>query len=112
MREPYAEGLATHGGPESCGYACEDVSEALTGVRAGRAMSRERYMGLGCRGRGTVPKATPTTPQEARGGGPDAVEDPRHARKRLAREPGDPVTAPAGMANRGRGGKSEDAIHR
>ena len=38
MREPYIEGLAIHGGPESCVVVREDAGEALTGVRAGRAI--------------------------------------------------------------------------
>jgi hypothetical protein len=38
MRELYIEGVATHDGPESCVGAREDDDEALTGVRAGRAM--------------------------------------------------------------------------
>ena len=38
MRELYIEGLATHGGPESCAVAREGAGEALTGVRAGRAI--------------------------------------------------------------------------
>jgi hypothetical protein len=42
MRESYGEGVATHTGPESCGAACKGGVEALTGVRAGRAFSRER----------------------------------------------------------------------
>ena len=42
MKESYAEGLAAHSGPESCGDAREGVVEALTGVRAGRVLSRER----------------------------------------------------------------------
>jgi hypothetical protein len=42
MKESYVEGLATHDGPESCAVAREGGSEALTGVRAGRVMSRER----------------------------------------------------------------------
>jgi hypothetical protein len=41
MQESYAEGVATHGGPESCGTAREGGVEALTGVRAGRVWSRE-----------------------------------------------------------------------
>src|ERR1019366_9284223 len=41
MKESYGEGLATHTGPESCGAACEGGVEALTGVRAGRVLSRE-----------------------------------------------------------------------
>jgi len=38
MREPYIEGVAIHGGPESCVGAREGAGEALTGVRVGRAM--------------------------------------------------------------------------
>ena len=41
MKESRSEGLATHTGPESCGGAREGVIEALTGVRAGRVLSRE-----------------------------------------------------------------------
>jgi RNA-directed DNA polymerase len=43
MKESYAEGLATHSGPESCGVPREGSIEALTGVRAGRVLSRERW---------------------------------------------------------------------
>ncbi len=42
MEESYGEGLATHTGPESCGAARKGGVEALTGVRAGRVLSRER----------------------------------------------------------------------
>jgi len=35
MREPYIEGVAIHGGPESCVGVREDGGEALAGVRAG-----------------------------------------------------------------------------
>ena len=38
MKEPYIEGVATHGGPESCVGVCEDAGEALTGARAGWAI--------------------------------------------------------------------------
>ena len=41
MEESYVEGLATHGGPESCAAAREGGGEALTGVRAGRVSSRK-----------------------------------------------------------------------
>ena len=42
MKESYVEGLATHDGPESCGVARKGGVEALTGVRAGQVLSRER----------------------------------------------------------------------
>jgi hypothetical protein len=38
MEELYVEGLATRGGPESCVASREGRGEALTGVRAGRAI--------------------------------------------------------------------------
>lgn len=41
MKESYGEGRAIHTGPESCGAACKGRTEALTGVRAGRVLSRE-----------------------------------------------------------------------
>ena len=42
MKESYVEGLAAHGGPESCVAVRKGRGEALTGVRAGRVLSRER----------------------------------------------------------------------
>jgi len=41
MKESYVEGLAAHSGPESCVVARGGRGEALTGVRAGRVLSRE-----------------------------------------------------------------------
>src|SRR5215217_1704649 len=38
MREPYIEGVAIHGGPESCVGVREGAGEALTGVRVGWAI--------------------------------------------------------------------------
>ena len=38
MKEPHTEGVAPHGGPESCVGVREDDGEALTGVRAGWAI--------------------------------------------------------------------------
>ncbi len=38
MRELYIEGVAIHGGSESCVVVREDGGEALTGVRAGWAI--------------------------------------------------------------------------
>jgi len=41
MKEPYTEGLANHGGPESCVGAREGTGEALTGECIGEVWSRE-----------------------------------------------------------------------
>ena len=41
MKESYGEGLASHAGLESCTAASDCRREALTGVRAGRVLSRE-----------------------------------------------------------------------
>lgn len=41
MKELYGEGVASHTGPESCGGGRKAIAEALTGVRAGRVLSRE-----------------------------------------------------------------------
>jgi hypothetical protein len=38
MKESDIEGVAIHGGPESCVDVREDGGEALTGVRANRAI--------------------------------------------------------------------------
>jgi hypothetical protein len=47
MEELYAEGVAIHGGPESCIGAREGVGEALTGARVGRAIEpRNHHFGV------------------------------------------------------------------
>ena len=87
------------------------MPEALTGGRAGRVLSRESFEAPGAH---AVPRAEGNTnhPAMARGGGPGVVLDPEHVRKHLAREAGDPVSAPGRMRPWGRGGKSKDASHR
>ena len=41
MKELYGEGVASHTGSKSCGGGRNAIAEALTGVRAGRVLSRE-----------------------------------------------------------------------
>ena len=41
MEESYIEGLASHGGPESCAGSRKGAGEALAGERTGGALSRE-----------------------------------------------------------------------
>jgi hypothetical protein len=111
-RNSHIEGLATHDDPESCGHAREDVSEALTGAHAGRVLSREIEIVPGAEvvsgAEGTTRR---TDRREERRDLARSTTDPEHVWKRHAREPGDPVAA-LGDGVGGRGGKSEDAIHR
>jgi len=95
MQESYSEGLAIHAGPESWGAARKGFSQALTGVRAGRVLSRE-ITSPGCRRRSTERKATSGTSSWRDVPGPRAVRDPAHARKHLTREPGAPVSTRGG----------------
>src|SRR5436190_22456696 len=92
MEELYAEGVATHGGPESCVDAREGVGEAWTGVRAGRAMEpRNNRFGvptLSRRWKATLPAALWRV-----AGGPRGVAEPWHVRNLHGREPGDPTVA-------------------
>ena len=89
MKEPYIEGLANHGDPESCASARERSGEALTGENAGWVLSREI--------------SAPERRRRHFAGRPHeldqqwqgqvrlcAVRDPRHAWTLHAREPGDP----------------------
>ena len=106
MEELYAEGVATHGGPESCVDVPRGRGEALTGVRAGQAIE-PRNQGSG----------VPTSLTEAEGniaGGAKrepsadpAVEEPGHARNLHAREPGDPTVARPADHGAGREGKAK-----
>ena len=92
MEELYVEGVATHGGPESCVDGPRGRGEALTGVRAGRVIEPRKY-------RSGVPtlsqkwKATPPSALARVVGGPCVVREPWHVRNLHAREPGDPMFA-------------------
>ena len=54
MRTLYVEGVATHDGPESCVVVRKDGDEALTGVRAGRAIEPRNH---GIRGADAVERS-------------------------------------------------------
>ena len=112
MKESYGEGVASHTGPESCVVARKGGGEALTGERAGRVLSREIHAlsQSTLRGADAVEKAEGNTGASLSrdAPGPRAVGDPEHARKHLAREPGDPTSA-CGEGAAGRTGKSKDA---
>ena len=107
MREPYGEGVAIHTGPESCVDVREDGGEALTGVHAGRVLSRENQIhrvadALGSVGRQYRPRRhRETRPEPARSKTPITHGNISHGSREIQRPP-----APEGGA--GRIGKSED----
>ncbi len=89
MKEPHRrKEVAIHPGSESCGVVREGGVEALTGVRAGEVLSREITV-LGCRRRGPRRKAALGGRYRESDTELHAVEDPLHARRLHAREPGD-----------------------
>src|SRR5215211_2172256 len=92
MEELYVEGLATHGGPESCVDVPRGRGEALAGARAGRAIEPRN----GAFGVPTLSKRRKATLSAALArvvGGPRVVREPGHVRNLRAREPGDPTFA-------------------
>ena len=105
MEELYAEGLATHGGPESCVDVPRGRGEALTGVRAGRAIEprnkKNRVPTLSKRR-----KVTPLAAFSRAVGGPCEVEEPWHVRNLHAREPGGPTLTQTADHGLGRSGNT------
>jgi len=111
MEEPYGEGLASHTDPESWGCCREAVTQALTGARAGRPLSREETSS-GCRRRGKARKATPLLALDA-----SQYTDPARSKNPSTlgtslRENREGRWLPIGDGAMGRVGKSEDAIRR
>ncbi len=110
MKESHTEGVANHGGPESCADVREGGGEALTGVRAGRAIEPRNQ---GIQGADAVIQCGrqyrwQRYARAARG--PCAVGEPLHARNLHAREPGDPMLARPVDHRVGRSGKVKAVI--
>jgi hypothetical protein len=109
MEELCAEGLATHGDPESCVDVPRGRGEALTGARAGRAIE-PRNQRSGVPTRLATRKATLPLALARVIGGPRAVGEPWHVRNLHAREPGEPVPARPPDQRAGRPGNAEAVI--
>src|SRR6478736_1340459 len=109
MEELYVEGVATHGGPESCVVVREGGGEALTGARAGRAIE-PRNVQFGVPTLSEWRKATSAAAIPRGAVGPRVVTEPGHVRNLHAREPGE--SAPAGPRDQraGRPGNAEAVI--
>ena len=88
MQVHYDEGIANHIGPEPCAGIREDVGEALTGVRAGQPLSRDRKLIPGadavCVAEGKTSECASASTRATRRG-----RRTWHARTLLVREPGD-----------------------
>ena len=109
MEELCAEGLATHGGPESCVDDPRGRGEALVGARAGRAIEpRNESSGVPTPSKGR--KATLSAALSRAVGGPRAVGEPWHVRNLHAREPGGPTLAQPVDHWSGRSGNAEAVI--
>jgi len=84
MEELYAEGLATHGDPESCVDDPRGRGEALTGARAGRAIEPRNHV--------ITESGAPTLSAKAEGNTASSViascwRAPRGQRTRACTEP-------------------------
>jgi len=109
MEELYVEGLATHGGPQSCVDVPQGRGEALTWARAGRAIEpRNQRSGVPTLSRRW--KATLLAALARAVSGPRAVKEPGHVRNLHAREPGEPVPARPAGRRAGRSGNAKAAI--
>ena len=88
MKVPNDKGLANHIVPESCVRRSREARrEALTGVRVGQPLSRERIV---LRGADALVRAEGNTDRRASASASPALRGPRpwHARTLFAREPG------------------------
>ena len=109
MEELYVEGVATHGGPESCAVVCEGGGESID-----RGTRRPGYRATKCAfGVPTLSERRKATSAAAlsRGAvGPRVVKEPGHVRNLHAREPGEPVSAQPCDQRVGRPGNAEAVI--
>jgi hypothetical protein len=92
MKESYKEGVANHLGPEPCECSREAALEALDrGIcRLGIELRNPPLQGA----HGVVsPEGNIAARDSASAQQPCGVQDPTHAKKLRAREPGDPMAA-------------------
>lgn len=111
MQESHAERLATHSGPESCGVPRKGRAEALTGVRAGRAIEPRKQLSPGRRRIRNMRKAALGASPSRDAFGSCAVEDPG-TYGNTSHENREVLGSPAADGAAGRVGKSKDARRR
>jgi hypothetical protein len=111
MKALCAEGLATHGDPESCvddpvrAWRSVDRGTRRPGHRAAKCESGVPTLSMRW-------KATPLAALARAVSGPRAVKEPGHVRNLHAREPGEPVPARPADHRAGRSGNAEAVILR
>jgi hypothetical protein len=109
MEELCAEGLATHGDPESCvddpvrAWRSVDRGTCRPGYRAAKSESGVPTLSMRW-------KATSLAALARAVSGPRAVKEPGHVRNLRAREPGEPASARLGGHRPGRPGNAEAVI--
>ena len=109
MKESYREGVANHPGPEPCECSRKTAPEALDrGIcRLGIELRNQRFREPTASGCKEGNNASHASASAAR---PCGVEDPKHAEKLHAREPGDPVAARGQLAGRGEKAMSHESL--
>src|SRR6266702_8386476 len=100
MRESYREGVANHSGPEPCEGGGNVALEALDRGICRLGIELRNLVASGSRRCQPARKATLRSHENASEAQSRGVEDPRHAEKLHAREPGDPVAARRKCAGR------------
>src|SRR6266702_245414 len=100
MRESYREGVANHSGPEPCEGGGNVALEALDRGICRLGIELRNLVASGSRRCQPARKATLRSHDNASEARPRGVEDPKHAEKLHAREPGDPVAARMQCAGR------------
>ena len=104
---PCDEGVANHIGPESCAGIARCDGEALTGVRAGQPLSRDKNSDPGCRRCPIWRKATRRERAIASARRPGVVVEPgMHARSLHGNREISGLTAGAGHGRLARIGKA------
>jgi len=107
MRVLYIEGVAIHSGPESCVAVREGGGEALTGESAGWAIEPRNHGNRGADAVSMSGRQHRWQRYARADSGSRAVQEPWHARKLHAREPGGPMPARLVDHQAGRSGKAK-----
>jgi len=108
MKESYGEGVANHIDPELCAEDRKGLSEALTGVRAGRPLSREMVLDSRVPILWTLVEGNTVRIDRARGARTLRGRRPRARTETPRTGIGRSHDCLCSQGNRGRIGKSED----